>query len=126
MLQRANDDGHGTSLQYKIIVDSGCTYFVTPHKHYFLPNSLIPTTQTMVGVEGKPTPLLGEGIISITVMDKHERILHRITVPGLLSSTGSTLLSVEQIHRQDAVGYHRPTDDTLPFLFTGNIRNPVP
>ena len=65
-LQRANDDGHGTSLQYKIIVDSGCTYFVTPHKHYFLPNSLIPTTQTMVGVEGKPTPLLGEGIISIT------------------------------------------------------------
>ena len=108
-----------------IVVDSGCTYFVTPHRHYFIPGTLRPTQHTMSGVDGTATGILLEGIVSFVVKDPHNLTLYRITVPALLSSTGNTLLSVKQLREQDGIGYHVPTSASPSFLFTGNLHNPV-
>ena len=78
----------------------------------------------MRGVDGRPTTLLGEGIAVLNIQDPNDNIIYRIAVPALLSSEGITLLSVEQLHQQDGVGYLRPNDDSDAYLFTGNVNNP--
>jgi hypothetical protein len=113
-------------LSYKVIIDSGCTYFVTPHKYLFIPDSLQPTSQRMEGVEGDETTLLAEGFVTLHFKDPHLKvILHRFTIPALLSQQGVTLLSTKQLRSREGIGYHVPSDNNPSFLFSGNIVNPT-
>ena len=123
-LASLRDGARRDDLLLQVVVDSGCTFFITPHRHYFIESTIKPTTQTMRGVDGRPTTLLGEGIAVLNIQDPNDNIIYRIAVPALLSSEGITLLSVEQLHQQDGVGYLRPNDDSDAYLFTGNVNNP--
>ena len=93
------DGARRDDLLLQVVVDSGCTFFITPHRHYFIESTIKPTTQTMRGVDGRPTTLLGEGIAVLNIQDPNDNIIYRIAVPALLSSEGITLLSVEQLHQ---------------------------
>ena len=46
-------------------------------------------------------------------------------MPGLLSSSGNTLISANQLKRQDGIGYSVPGDEFSSSLYTGNPRNPT-
>ena len=79
----------------------------------------------MRGFDGKDAPLLMEGIASMVFKDSRSKTLYRFTVPGLLSSSGNTLISANQLKRQDGIGYSVPGDESPSSLYTGNPRNPT-
>ena len=73
----------------------------------------------MSGIDGENTDILLEGIVSITFKDPHRLILHRITVPALLSRTGNTLMSTSQLHAQ--VGQYRPLYESCVGMQRGSF-----
>jgi hypothetical protein len=57
--------------------------------------------------------------------DSKSKTLNRFSVPGLLSASGNTLISANQLKRQDGIGYAVPGDESPSSLYTGNPRNPT-
>jgi hypothetical protein len=104
--------GEFLDISTKAIVDTGCTFFVSPRRELFIESTLKATKQIMRGFDGKDAPLLMEGIASMVFKDPRSKILYRFTVPGLLSSSGNTLISANQLKRQDGIGYSVPGDES--------------
>ena len=102
-LAKHNANADTNQLTHKVIIDSGCTYFVTPHKHLFIPDSLQPTSERMEGVEGDETTLLAEGFVTLHFKDPHLKVIHRFTIPALLSKQGVTLLSTKQLRSREGI-----------------------
>ena len=123
---REDDD---FNIRKDIIVDGGAGTFSSPHRKYFLPHTLRPTKVTLAGIDNQSRPADLEGIAQVCFPDSKQRIIWRITTPGVLTETampdGYTLLSLSQLRASDGIGNITPSDpDESPYLYTGSIHSP--
>ena len=113
-----------------IICDGGAAIFCSPKPEHFIESTLKPTLQQLIGVDDIPHPAAMEGFAQICWADPKQKIIHRITTPGLLTKAdhdGYALLSLPSLRDSDAVGSHTPSNlqvDEHPYLYTGNINSP--
>ena len=123
---REDDD---FNIRKDIIVDGGAGTFSSPHRKYFLPHTLRPTKVTLAGIDNQSRPADLEGIAQVCFPDSKQRIIWRVTTPGVLTETampdGYTLLSLSQLRASDGIGNITPSDpDESPYLYTGSIHSP--
>ena len=121
--------GDDFDIARDVIVDGGAGIFSSPRRELFLAHTLRPTDVVLCGIDNEAKPADLEGIAQCCFLDAKQRIVWRITTPGVLTEDaipgGYTLLSLSQLRANDGIGNNTPSNrDELPFLYTGNVHEP--